>query len=635
MYKRQAIDDLPPVPATDEALLQNSSQAVEEEETNKLDAAKIMQEMQKLSPDEQEAALNALSPEMQKAVLEVETQAYQTQEAAQGIQQPAQWDSPIPAVVPEPPALPAPPTSNAGTRRTEAGGPATAEQLGPDYATSYDPGQQRAADRPREFTPPPQETNPIVSVDPYTGETTFADGQTIVDPTQEQIAAVTGRPDVPTGSLPASRGRNEPRSEAGGGRPDVPVGSLPGSELPVEEPKKEMSQNEKNEAATTIVEDTLAKNGETPGETLDKASPDSVANSGQAQLDANPNAGNKIKSQIKGAFGDLIDGQELARMAVLFLGARATGASPGQALAYAGQQYLGRLDAKANRFDQLATSGKYTKQSLQEYKKTGDITSLLPVGVAPERTGNFVTKWTKNGPVQLEEVKVGDNTLLQDANGNIRSGFEFKDDESSIRGSPAWKDRVKQSIGGVKEQLTELRDAFDVFETETGKGSKTDILPATNATKVAEFAADNDIHADQLGGLIESAVHNAINDAGPGKPRARNLVPYLRQLAVRQIVPGNAEVFHAKEQPKDKSGPPNYVSTEKLQILNQAAANKLKSLGHRGGVQDLSNMLYTETLKDWNQLDADTKKQWDRKALGDESGYYLFTQDLLLKGAIF
>ena len=171
-----------------------------------------------------------------------------------------------------------------------------------------------------------------------------------------------------------------------------------------------------------------------------------------------PNAGNKIKSQIKGAFGDLIDGQELARMAVLFLGARATGASPGQALAYAGQQYLGRLDAKANRFDSLASSGKYTKQSLKEYKESGDITTLTPVGVAPTRTGNFVTRYDKRGkPVQLEEVKVGDNTLLQDAQGNVRSGFDFAADPSEVRGSPEYRTRIKQSTGQIETQLNEMR----------------------------------------------------------------------------------------------------------------------------------------------------------------------------------
>ena len=132
---------------------------------------------------------------------------------------------------------------------------------------------------------------------------------------------------------------------------------------------------------------------------------------------------------------------------------------------------------------------------------------------------------------------------------------------------------------------------------------------------------------DELGGLVESAYHDALNDRRQDGGRARNLVPYLQQLVVRQSVGGNADVFKSKSQPE--KGPPNYVNPKKLQKLNAAASSVLKSMGHQGGVQDLSNIFYTEALVDWNKLDADTKKQWDRKALKDESGFYLYAQDLL------
>ena len=139
---------------------------------------------------------------------------------------------------------------------------------------------------------------------------------------------------------------------------------------------------------------------------------------------------------------------------------------------------------------------------------------------------------------------------------------------------------------------------------------------------------DNGVSPDELGGLVESAYHDALNDRRQDGGRARNLVPYLQQLVVRKSVGGNAEVFHAKGQSGD--GPPQYVNPKKLQKLNAAAGSVLKNMGHQGTVNDLSNIFYTEALKDWNGLDADTKKQWGRKALKDESGFYLFAQDLLL-----
>ena len=89
-------------------------------------------------------------------------------------------------------------------------------------------------------------------------------------------------------------------------------------------------------------------------------------------------------------------------------------------------------------------------------------------------------------------------------------------------------------------------------------------------------------------------------------------------------------MFQSKDQPKD--GPPRYVNPAKLQKLNAAAGNVLKSMGHKGGVNDLSNIFYTEALKDWNGLDADSKEQWQRKAQSDESGFYLFAEHMLTLG---
>ena len=291
---------------------------------------------------------------------------------------------------------------------------------------------------------------------------------------------------------------------------------------------------------------------------------------------------------------------------------------------------MNRLDAKQANYDQFAASGQFTKQSLAEYKKTNDPNVLVKNDVPPERTGNFVTKYDKSGkPVQLEEVKVGKSTYLQDKNGNIRSGFDFATDPSEVRGSPEYRTRVKQATGNIEGQLKEMRENFDVYDKEAGKAA-TDILPTTNANKVAQWAVDNGVSPDELGGLVESAYRDAINDKRQDGSRARDLVPYLQQLVVRQQVGGNSAVFQSKDQPKD--GPPRYVNPQKLKALNTAGANWLRQQGHKGTVNDLSNIFYTEFLKDWNALDADTKTQWQRKAQSDESGFYLYVQKELMMG---
>ena len=174
-----------------------------------------------------------------------------------------------------------------------------------------------------------------------------------------------------------------------------------------------------------------------------------------------------------------------------------------------------------------------------------------------------------------------------------------------------------------------MRETFDVLDKEKGSAT-TDILPTTNANKVAQWAVDNGVSPDQLGGLVSSAYHDAINDKRQDGSRARDLVPYLQQLVVRQKVGSNASAFHAKDQPKD--GPPRFINARKVAELNQAAYNWLASKGHKGGVDDLSNLVYTAALEDWNGLDADTKKQWNKRALGDVNGFYNYVEHRLKLG---
>ena len=174
-----------------------------------------------------------------------------------------------------------------------------------------------------------------------------------------------------------------------------------------------------------------------------------------------------------------------------------------------------------------------------------------------------------------------------------------------------------------------MRETYDVFDKEKGS-AKTDILPTTNANKVAQWAVDNGVSPDQLGGLVESAYHDALNDKRQDGSRARDLVPYLQQLVVRQKVGSNAAAFQAKDQPKD--GPARYVNPRKMQVLNTKAYEWLASKGHKGGVEDLSNLVYTAALEDWNKLDADTKAQWNKRAVGDVNGFYDYVTNRLTVG---
>ena len=153
-----------------------------------------------------------------------------------------------------------------------------------------------------------------------------------------------------------------------------------------------------------------------------------------------------------------------------------------------------------------------------------------------------------------------------------------------------------------------MRETFDIIPDADG-AAKTDILPATSAGKIAEWAADRGVDPEDLTGLVESAYHEALNDRRQDGSRVRDLTPYLQQLVIRQKVGGNEDAFTAKGWKGE--GPKQYVNPQKIQTLNRAAANVLQRMGKKGGVNDLSNIFYTEALKDWNALGEGVRKQWN------------------------
>ena len=570
--------DQPPVPGSDEAILQGSSQAVEEQEAySPGGAGRGGAPIEQLSEEQIGMAYDAGDP---RAIAYAENQdrQYQTDEALRQAQlQQA-------ATAPDAPGAPFinSRVQSLQDQMTNLGVPPESQGVGVQTNPASDPGipNMAAPDMPLG----PDDVGAVAGID------------TEAPTPQEATDAVDPDRDDPRGKDQ----RNEPKAAS----PDEQRAGIKNAQAASEEQAPTVSESEREDIVTKGQE--MGKRMTTPEK-------------------------QKVAGTIRETFGDLFDKKELARMGVLMLGAMATGMSPGQALAFAGTQYLNRLDAKQANYDQVAASGKYTKQSVAEYKKTGDPNVLAAVGEAPKRTGNFVTKYdNKTGKqVQLEEVKIGDSTYLADANGNIRSGFDFSADPSTIRGSKEYRTRVKEATGGIEKQLKEMREEFDIYDEEKGAAS-TDILPTTNANKVAQWAVDNGVSPDQLGGLVSSAYQDAINDKRQDGSRARDLVPYLQQLVVRQKVGGNASAFHAKSQPKD--GPPRFVNPRKMQALNHKAYEWLASKGKTGGVEDLSNLVYTAALEDWNGLAKADRDTWNDGADDDINGFYDYVTHRLTLG---
>ena len=575
--------------------------------------------------------------------------------------------------------------------------------------------------------------NEIVSVDPYTGEVTYANGMKQVDPNRAQIQATTAGPAQPQPQYqPAPAQPPQPGYEPnagkgmrGGGILNVPglqevppnvtdTPPVPGSDEAILQSSSQQVEEQEQSGYAAYSPDDFVQAAQPqppqPPSTEDKAlstfqnpnaTPEQVQ---QAQEDIAPAASftqaveqpaqkqtvpdqapqggakkepdavraPKVKevlstvakeeppmvnqpegdqlvaaglkagkpammeasNKLKDVFGDLFDSKELARMAVVFAGALATGASPGQALSISGQMYLSRVDAKQatqqKYMNDLATGGKYTPASLQAYKESGDLSMLMPTtqgGVAG--TGQYQDFYGPSGKITAEKVKVGkDQYKWVGPNGKVVDGRVFNQDPSNVRGTPEYRTRINSSTKQVEGVLDGLRSTFDKQGTGDETFYKTDVVPAAQAGKIAEWAAANNVAPEEMAGLVESAYHNAINDRRQDGARVRDLTPYLNQLVIRQSVGTSAEVFRTNP---GEDGPPQYLDTEKMTVMNRVASDLLKSKGFKGGSQDLANQFYTAAITDWNKLPAGVKKDWERKANKGENGFYHFAQDYLVK----
>ena len=333
---------------------------------------------------------------------------------------------------------------------------------------------------------------------------------------------------------------------------------------------------------------------------------DEAAQAVSAGEAADPSMIDKAKGLISDNFGGLFDEKELKRAAVLFAGAMITGMSPQRALAYAGTNYINRIDAKEAR--QISAQAATSKAGSDAAAKA----ALQP-------TSNNKTFWKNGQKMEALEMKAKDGTSLWvDKTGTPINTFEWTEDG---KGSKAWKTQLKGTTDNTTKQLKELKETFGQIDPDDKTaGYKTDILPQTSAGKIAEWADQNGVDPAQLSGLVESAYHNTLNGGTSGE-RTRSIIPALEQLVIKQKT-GNDKVWNMPD------GKP--VSMRKLNVLNTAASNKLRMLGHKGDVDNLANIFYGEALADWNALGPEGQKEFNNKAGKGENGFYFFANQMLM-----
>ena len=173
-----------------------------------------------------------------------------------------------------------------------------------------------------------------------------------------------------------------------------------------EQPKPPADTTPEEKDTKNIVDNINADSSNEPP--MGETNPKKIEAAGMSAM-TDPSMADSATSAVKEAFGSLFDKQELVRAAIMFAGALATGASPGRALAFAGQNYLSRIDNKASmhakQVHEFAKGGKFSPSSVAaKYSKSKDLRDLRPLTGGGNATGTYETFHSPHGSVKAREV---------------------------------------------------------------------------------------------------------------------------------------------------------------------------------------------------------------------------------------
>lgn len=401
--------------------------------------------------------------------------------------------------------------------------------------------------------------------------------------------------------------------------------------------ENEAGPDDDKAALDELAESPEFENEDDPSKDSDKGqqSPGEVVAEGEKAAKENPDMLKKAEGFFKGAFKDLFDGKELARMAIMYLGSRALGYSHGGSLNWAAKQYVTRLDAKQSTLSQnakeFAKSGKYTPASVSAYQKTGDLSKLQPVGVTDNITGNVNTRSINGQKVAFQEIKRGDHTLYKAPDGTVYTAAQLENatqpyEPSFQKGTPEYRARRSRATGDAAGRFEEVRLAEDEWKDGQKTGSSTDIRPKQAADEFWAWSESMglDPESDEALQIMTNAYRSAIADGKTGDVRPRSLKAYLQQEYIREKS-GAPELFMTN--PDRKPGEsPIFIRGDKMASLDRNVKHVASQLPGLQGLdpKDAADRFYQLAVEEWGALDPDVQKQYNRSATKDESGFYLF-----------
>ena len=390
---------------------------------------------------------------------------------------------------------------------------------------------------------------------------------------------------------------------------------------------------------TELAESEEFEDEDAPDKDSDKgtqSTPEVVAE-GEAAAKADPTKLDKAKGFFKDAFSDLFDGKELARMALMYVGSRALGYSHGGSLNWAAKQYASRLDAKASSLAQnakeFAKSGKYTPASVAAYQESGDLSKLTPVGVTDTITGNANVRTIRGQKVAFQEIKRGDNVMYKAPDGTVYTAAQLENatqpfEPAFEKGTKEYRARRSRATGDAAGRFEEVWKAEDTIPggRDNPDSHFTKIRPKQAADEFWAWSESMglDPESDEALQVMTQAYRQAIQDGKSGDVKPGSLKPYLEQQYIREKS-GAPELFITN--PDAKPGEDaKYIRGDKMASLDRNVESVATQLPALQGLspKDAKDRFYSLGIEEWNALDDEVKKQYNRSATDDESGFYVF-----------
>jgi hypothetical protein len=195
---------------------------------------------------------------------------------------------------------------------------------------------------------------------------------------------------------------------------------------------------------------------------------------------------------FKNAFSSMFNGEELARMAMIYAGSRAMGYDHGGSLNYSMKNYIKRVDANLAAAKKFSLTDKaredYTEASLKEYSKTGNRDVLVPkkanVSAIEFKGELFHRDFGKLGIVKLSNKQDGiriPSYIARDLqrqgkipkNADVSNGFDVGMNSPLIKGKTAKLNPSLHDATTMRKEFSTVAktnlDAINAIETGSEK----------------------------------------------------------------------------------------------------------------------------------------------------------------------